>query len=187
MTSSDPLYEIAAGQAGYFTTAQAATAGYSRQLLRHHVLGGKFRRERRGIYRFVEYPITEHEHLVVIWLWSEHKGVFSHRTALSVRDLSDDLPASLWLTLPLSWQHRRLAIPDGVMLHFARIANADRDWFGEVPITSVARSLNDCARIGLEPDLLRQAANEALRRGRVQLAELPAVLEAMAPFGGLGS
>ena len=82
MPHPDPLYTLAAGQEGHFTTPQAEASGYSRQLLRHHVLGGKFLRVQRGIYRFVQFPAGTHEHLVVAWLWSEQKGVLSHQTAL---------------------------------------------------------------------------------------------------------
>src|SRR5262245_35533306 len=36
----DRLFEIAAGQAGYVTTKQAAEAGYSTHLLRKHIYAG---------------------------------------------------------------------------------------------------------------------------------------------------
>jgi hypothetical protein len=47
----------------------------------------------------------------------------------------------------------------------------DRAWFSAVPITNPRRTLNDCAREGLSPGLLRQAAQQALRRGLVTKAE----------------
>lgn len=185
MLRPDPLYTIAAGQEGHFTTAQAEAAGYSRQLLRHHVLGGTFLRVLRGIYRFVQFPAGTHEHLVIAWLWSEQQGVFSHQTALGLHELSDALPARVHLTLPISWRRSRLRVPNDLILHFAKVASSDRAWFGAVPLTSVPRTLNDCARDGLAPDLLRQAAQQALQRGRVKLGDITAVLEALAPFGGL--
>ena len=42
-------------------------------------------------------------------------------------------------------------------------------------------------RVGLSPDLLRQAAQQALRRGLVTKAELADVEEALKPFGGLAA
>ena len=182
--SPDPLYTLAAAQEGLFTTAQAEAAGYSRQLLRHHVLGGTFVRVRRGIYRFVQFPAGEHEDLVVAWLWSAQEGVVSHHTALRLHELSDALPPHVHLTIPAQERSRRRA-PRGVQLHHAEVSPADRTWFGPVPVTSVARTLNDCARDGLAPDLLRQATQQALRRGITTIEQLPAVLEALAPFGGL--
>jgi hypothetical protein len=168
----DRLYEIAAGQEGLFTTQQAAEAGYSPQLLLHHLSSGTAVRVRRGIYRLVHFPAGEHEELVSAWLWSERSGVFSHQTALALHRLSDALPARLHLTLPAAWQRRRFRVPEGLVLHHADIPTHDRAWFGPVPITSVKRTLNDCARDGLSPELLRQAAKEALRRGLVVRTDL---------------
>src|SRR5687768_2373690 len=86
------LYETAVGQEGLFTSLQAADAGYSAQLLVHHVRSGRVLRVRRGIYRIVHFPAGEHEELVAAWLWSERAGVFSHQTALALHELSDVLP-----------------------------------------------------------------------------------------------
>ena len=181
------LYEIAAGQEGLFTTQQAAEAGYSPQLLVHYVNSGRAVRMRRGIYRLVHFPAGEHEDLVAAWLWSEQAGVVSHQTALALHDLSDVLPALIHLTLPTAWLKRRFRVPDGIVLHHADIAPDERTWFGAVPTTSVRRTLNDCASAGLAPDLLRQGAEQALRRGIVKLSDLGPVQAALAPFGGLAA
>jgi predicted transcriptional regulator of viral defense system len=183
--SWDRLYEEASAQDGYFTTRQAADSGYSTQLLAKHVRAGRIRRVRRGIYRLVHFPAGEHEDLVIAWLWSEQAGVVSHQTALALHGLSDALPSHVHLTLPADWCARRLRVPDGIVLHHADVTPEDRAWFGAVPTTSVARSLNDCAHAGLAPDLLRQAAGQALRRGLARRDELAAVEESLAPFGGL--
>lgn len=181
----DRLFETAAGQSGYVTTKQAAAAGYSTHLLRKHIHAGRVVRPQRGIYRLVHFPATEHEELVTAWLWSEHAGVISHHTALSLHDLSDVLPAWIHLTLPAAWSTRRLRVPPDVVLHHADVAPEDRAWLSAVPITNPRRTLNDCAREGLSPELLRQAAQQALRRGLVTKAELHDVEAALEPFGGL--
>lgn len=181
----DRLFETAAGQSGYVTTKQAAEAGYSTHLLRKHIHAGRVMRPQRGIYRLVHFPAGEHEELVSAWLWSEQAGVISHQTALSLHGLSDVLPAHVHLTFPAAWRKRRFRVPPGVVLHHADIAPEDRAWFSAVPITSPRRTLNDCARAGLSPELLRQAAQQALRRGLVMRAELGDVEVALKPFGGL--
>ena len=183
----DRLYETAATQAGYFTTQQAAEAGFSDQLLVHHVRARNIRRVRRGIYRLVRFPAGEHEELVVAWLWSEMAGVISHHTALALHDLSDVLPAKIHLTLPADWRRRRLRLPTDVLLHYADIPPEDRAWFGPVPSTNPRRTLNDCASAGLSPELLRQGAQQALRRGIVTQLEIQPVEEALRPFGGLAT
>ncbi len=179
------LYDIAASQEGLFTTQQATFAGYSAPLLVHHQNAGRIVRIRRGIYRLIHFPPGDHEDLVAAWLWSEQIGVLSHQTALSLHELSDVLPAQIHLTLPQSWQQRRLRIPEGVVLHYADISSAERSWVGAVPLTSPRQTLNDCARRGLPPDLLRQAAKQALARGLVTRANLGEVEKSLKGFGGI--
>ena len=185
--SWDLLYETAAAQEGLFTTRQAAEAGYSPQLLVHHIRGGRVIRVRRGIYRLVHFPAGEHEELVTAWLWSERAGVVSHETALARHGLSDVLPAQIHLTLPAAWKRRRFRVPDGVVLHHADVEDGERAWSGPVPITSVPRTLNDLAASGLSPEHLREAAQQALRRGLTTRAELKEVARALEPFGGLAA
>jgi predicted transcriptional regulator of viral defense system len=181
------LFETAAGQEGLFTTKQAAEAGYSPQLLVHYVHAGKTVRVRRGIYRLVHFPAGEHEELVAAWLWSELAGVVSHQSALALHGLSDALPAHIHLTLPAAWRRRRFRVPPDIVLHHADVPPEDRSWFGAVPTTNPRRSLNDCAKDGLSPELLRQAARQALRRGLVAKNELDDVETALEPFGGLAA
>jgi predicted transcriptional regulator of viral defense system len=170
--SWDRLFGTAVGQEGYFTTRQAAEAGYSSQLLRQYMHYGKIHRARRGVYRIVHFPAGEHEDLVQIWLWSEQAGIFSHETALALRDLSDVLPARVHLTLPASWRSRRLRTPAGVVLHYGDIGADERTWVGAVPVTSAVRTIVDCVVDGFAPDLLRQAVEQALARGLVSRSEL---------------
>jgi hypothetical protein len=78
-------------------------------------------------------------------------------------------------------------VPPDVVLHHADVAPEDRAWFSAVPITSPRRTLNDCAREGLSPEMLRQAAQQALHRGLVTKSELEDVEAALKPFGGLAA
>jgi predicted transcriptional regulator of viral defense system len=178
---------MASAQAGYFTTKQAADAGYSTHLLFKHIRAGRVGRVRHGVYRLVHFPAAEHEELVVVWLWSDRKGTFSHQTALALQGLSDVLPNRIHLTLPANWSERRFRVPEGVVLHHASVPSRDRAWSGPVPITSPRRTLTDCARDQISPDLLRQAAQQALRRGLVTKPDLRDVETALQPFGGLAA
>lgn len=182
----DLLFETANAQQGYFTTKQAAEAGYSSPLLFKHVRAGRMVRLRRGLYRLVHFPAGEHDELVTAWLWSERVGVVSHQTALALHGLSDVLPVNVHLSLPRAWRDRRFRVPSGIVLHHADVPADDRSWFGAVPITNPRRSLNDCARESLSPDLLRQAAQGAIRRGLVVRGDLGDVEESLRAFGGIG-
>lgn len=178
----DALYSVAQAQSGYFTTRQAAAAGYSSQLLRKYIENGKVVRVRRGIYRLVHFPASEHEDLVAAWLWAEQAGVFSHETALALHDLSDVLPAKIHMTLPASWQSRRLRVPTGLALHYADINEVDRTGFSAVPIMSPRRTLRDCIEANASPELVRQAVRQARRRGLIsemEGAELSAALDSI--------
>lgn len=167
----DSLFAVAQGQDGYFTTAQAALSGYSRPLLHKHLAHGKMMRARRGIYRLVHFPASDHEDLVVLWLWSEQAGVFSHQTALALHDLSDVLPGKIDLTLPATWRRRRLRVPPGLALHFADIAAPDRTSFRAVPLTAPLRTVRDCIEANVAPGLVHQAILQARRRGLITAAD----------------
>ena len=169
-------------QEGYFTTAQAAAAGYSRQLLRKHLAAGRIAAVMRAIYRIVDFPAGEHEDLVAAWLWTGQEGVFSHATAFLLHELSDALPAQAHLTVPESWRRRRLRVPSGVILHFADIEPSQRSWVGSVPVTSVERTLIDCASSHVAPDLVHQAYRQALHRGIIRSDSVPAVTAYLAPY-----
>ena len=181
----DHLYETASAQDGHFTTRQAAEAGYSYHALLKHVKAGRVARDRRGVYRLVHFPAGDREDLAVIWLWSDRAGVFSHQTALSLHGLSDVMPNQVHVTLPLDWRRRRLRVPKGVVVHNADVPSKEHAWFGAVPVTSPARTLNDCALAGLSPEFLQQGAAQALRRGLVKRSELGHVARALRDFGGI--
>jgi predicted transcriptional regulator of viral defense system len=163
----DRLYTIAASQDGYFTTQQARQAGYSDQLLFKYLHANRIARARRSVYRIVHFPSSEHEDLTVIWLWSERAGVFSHETTLSLHALSDVLPSKAYITLPLSWQTRRLRVPEGVEIHYADVPENERGWFGSIPVTSPARTLEDCAKSSLSREIILKAIQDAVSRGLI--------------------
>jgi predicted transcriptional regulator of viral defense system len=178
------LYEVAATQQGYFSVTQAQDAGYSRQLLRYHSNTGKFDRVRRGVYRLVEFPPGDTEHLVVLWLWSEQLGVFSHGTALSLHELSDLLPERVHLTLPESERGRRRVLPPGLVLHFGEVPEQDRTWYGSVPVTSPKRTLLDCVADSLSPELLTDALDQAVARGLLDVDGVTAIARGLEALKG---
>lgn len=173
----DALYRTAEAQNGFFTRVQARDAGYSGRLLHHHVQRQRFQRWGRGIYRLAHFPqLTSDEDLVVYWLWSEKQGVFSHDTALMMYDVCDVLPERVSMTLPPAWQTRRLRVPPALRLRYAPVSPGEQGLMRGVPITSLARTLNDCARGFLLPDLMQQAVQEGLSRGLVQESEIEPAL-----------
>ncbi len=171
----DALFNVALAQDGLFTTQQAAQSGYSRPLLARYLQSGKVERVMHGIYRLVHYPCSESEQYTMLRLWSGQEGVFSHETALLMFDLSDALPSRIHLTLPSTWRRRRLRVPNVLRLHHADLPAADRTWVGPVQVTTPRRTLLDCNRDHVAPDLMEQAIEQALRRGLVTSQELSAI------------
>jgi hypothetical protein len=97
------------------------------------------------------------------------------------------LPSKIHLTVPASWRERRLRVPANVILHHADVLKRERAWIGAVPVTSPIRTLDDCAHGKLAPDLLRQAARDALARGMVGKRDLGEVKRSLRDVGGLAA
>ena len=163
----DALFETASTQEGHFSTAQAGDAGFSPQLLAHHLRKGRIRRVRRKVYRLTHFPAGDHEDLVVVWLWSDRQGVFSLETALFLQGFSDAMPSRIYLTLPSSWSGRRLRTPRGVVTSYAEIEPSDRTWVGCLPVTGPGRTLDDCIEAAVSPEIVVQALQQASDRGLI--------------------
>ncbi len=173
------LYEVASLQAGYFTTRQAEASGFSRPLLHYHVKANRFERRAHGLYRLVHYPMSQDEELVVAWLWTQKRGVFSHETALMLSELSDALPAKLHMTAPAAWRTRRILVPLGIVMHFADLSKDEIQWHGLVQVTTPLRTLLDCARDGVDPCLVEQAIDQMHARRLVPKDELARAFRAI--------
>jgi len=185
--SWDRLFEIASGYQGYFSSEHARQAGYSPQLLRHHLRAGRIARVRRGIYRIVHFPPGEIDTHVIVWLWSNEQGVFSHETALMFHNLSDALPSKIHLTLPLAWKDRRITIPPIVVPYFEDIPQSDRAWHICVPITTPSRTVLDCARNHVPRELVHQALHEGIVRDLFPIQTVLDAAEFLRPRGAAPS
>lgn len=164
---ADDLYGVAEAQAGYFTTAQAAGAGYSRALLSHHAKEA-FTRVRPGVYRLARFPGSPREDLYVAWLDAGPRAVVSHDSALELYGLSDALPSESHITLPRTSSRRRA----GIRMHTSSIEPWEVATRDGLPVTTVPRTIADVARAGADRDIIRQAVSQALDRGLVSEDEL---------------
>ena len=163
----DLIYKLAEAQLGYFSADQAKKTGCSAQLLRRYQQTGKVVRIQRSIYRLRLFPHSPHEDLMVLWLWSERRGVFSHSTALSVHGLSSLMPETFEMTMSARHAKRRLKVPENLTLHFADLPDDELVELHSVWATSVKRTLIDCAKSGVDADVLRDARAAARARGLV--------------------
>jgi len=171
------LSRVAQNQGGFFTAKQASALGYTGSKRNYHVRAGNWVREHRGIYRLALFPEPERSDLILWWLWSrgrndEPKGVFSHRTALTLQELTDLMPAKIDLTVPEGFR-RGVPIPKVLRLHYANVPSSDREVVNGVPVTKALRTLLDLWDEGKTPKpLLMSAFQEALRRGLITRTEV---------------
>ena len=179
-TSSPPdndlLFAVAEGQQGYFTMAQALEAGFARSTHSYHVKAGNWIREHRGIYRLKRYPTSENGQLVLWSLWSrnrsgEPQGVYSHETALALRDLSDANPSKLHMTVPPGFR-RNSEVPPVLVLHKAELTAAEIVRERGIAVTRPIRAILDCAEMGVARGQLKQALEQGLQRGLITRTEL---------------
>lgn len=155
------LRKLAATQSGYFSAGQAKEIGYSYQAQKYHADRGNWQRVDRGVYRYPEWPIGEHDDLVRWTLWSREKAVISHETALSVYDLGDVNPSRVHLTVPPEFR----ASAPGAVLHRNELPPSDvweREGFR---ITTPIRAIFDVAAGDLELDQLVKVVADACERG----------------------
>ena len=155
------LHELAFGQSGYFTAAQAVEIGYSYQAQKYHVDHGNWVRVDRGLFRLPGWPSRPDDSYARWVLWSGGRGVVSHDTALTVHDLSDVNPARIHLTVPAGFR----AADDAVVTHYASLGDGDIESRGAWRVTTVERTLADVAGGVLSQELVDAAVADALDRG----------------------
>ena len=165
---SQRLYELAEGQAGYFSASQARELGFGSDLISYHVKQGNFLRAARGIYRLRRFPASPFEDLIVASLRAGPRAAVSHETALAVYGLSDLMPAQIHLIVPRT-KSRRLK---GLKLHRHRLGEDEVTRRDGVQVTTPIRTLLDVAAAGVSEEQVAQAVLDALRRGVVQQSEL---------------
>jgi len=165
------LYDLAEGQLGHFTTAQAREAGLHPvrlvQLHRH----GDIERLSRGVYRLTRYPASPLGQYMEAALWpqvrrSGAQATISHESALAIYGLSDVSPAKVHITLPHALRIRR-AVPRHLMLHYADLEPQDIKQVDGVPVTTAARTIRDVHAAHLGPALVRQAITDGRKTGHL--------------------
>ena len=176
-TAADALFAVAEGQQGYFTSKQAAEAGYQLGSQAHHVKSGNWTRVERGIYRLTRFPQSSEEQLVIYALWSrnragEPEGVYSHQTALSIHELSDLNPAKLHMTVPAAFR-RTAKTPNVLVLHRANLSQTDIEPRQGFAVTRPLRTIADLAAAeSTSRDIVEQALIEGRRHGVITAREL---------------
>lgn len=155
------LYQIAEDQAGYFSLQQARQLGLQRNQVYRDIERGKFIKAGYGVYRFVQFPASNFEEIHRAVLSAGKNAVVGFQSALYVYELSDIIPDEIHLILPPTASRRR----GGIRVHTTQLEPDDITSFEGLPITTVAKSIIDCAFANVGDEEVRLAILQSLRRG----------------------
>ena len=161
---------MASGQGGYFTSRQAASAGYDRKNLSYHHKVGNVERVGQGLYRLVDVPIEEDDDLMRVLLSVRDQqdrsvAVLSHVTAMSIHGMSDLFAEQIHLTVPKGFRGR---IPPNCVTHRGRLAEDETEPWKVGRVTTPLKTLLDA---GDDPavttEQLSVSVRDALDQGLV--------------------
>ncbi len=173
------LQAIANRQGGYFTAKQAERAGYGYTHLGYHASVGNFERVDHGLYRLPSVPVSDHDDLIRLSLWSRDRddhpqAIVSHVTALVVHGLTDLLPRSTHFSVPKRFFRKP---PRGFVLHRRVLEAGDVERHAGFAVTTPLRTLIDAAStVEVGEDELARAVAAALDRGLVRRSEIVAAV-----------
>jgi predicted transcriptional regulator of viral defense system len=170
------LGELAERQEGYFSAAQAALAGVDRHRLQRLTGQGIIERDKRGIYRFPNYPLADRGELWRAVLWPTVRrgdvlATLSHGTALSLYDVSTINPSVIDISLPRSVRIRRV-IPPAYRLHFRNYSSGEVTTLHSLPATTLFRTLLDLILDSSESQFVSESLENAPRMGLLNSAEV---------------
>ncbi|MEO8127231.1 MAG: type IV toxin-antitoxin system AbiEi family antitoxin domain-containing protein [Bryobacteraceae bacterium] len=174
-TRFDELVSLAGEQDGLFTSDQARHAGFKDSVLARLTQRGRLERTARGVYRIPYIPLNRFSQYREAVLWAQsHRGpmniALSHETALVAYGISDANPAAIHLTVPTAARLRREA-PKAVFVHRADLEPGDIATVEGLPLTSIARTVEDLLSSGTRVNLAKQAIADARREGFISTAE----------------
>lgn len=167
----DELWNIATEQHGFVTAQQATEAGIDKHALQMLVHRGTLARAAHGVYRFPQYPVGEHDTLMLAVLWTRvPEAVLSHETALDAYGISDVNPNRIHLTVGKQRRFRRAGGEDYVV-HYEDLAQKQIGWWQEIRTVTPATAIAQCLAFGTPTYLLRQAIERGHARGYLKAAE----------------
>lgn len=162
------LYRLAAGQAGFFTAAQALKVGYSYQAQKYHVDHGNWLRIDRGLFRIPEWPSAVNDSLVRWVLWSKHRGVVSHDSAAAAYGFGVPNPAKVHLTVPPGF---RMSDPV-VVLHREWLPDSDVTRLDGAAITTMVRTVLDVIASHFDEEFVESVVDDGVNTGAVSVRQV---------------
>lgn len=181
------LADLASGQWGLFTTAQARPLGFSTQRIARLADHGTIERLRHGVYRISGAPIVPHEQLRAAWLMiepavtagerldAEPPAAVSHRSAARLHGLGD-LDADVMEFATAGRKQSRLA---DVRYRTARPGRGRWTLLDGLPVTTVLATIDDLAADHLDGGHLASVVRDAVT---TNLVDTDAVIAVLRPY-----
>lgn len=166
------IARLAAKQFGVFSRTQAMSLGATRSMIRHRVQTGRWETIAPDVFRPGGAPTTWRQlAMAAVLAWGEG-AVLSHRAAAALWRLAGCEPGVVEVTVPRRRKreqapgvvHRGVVRPDEVTTAYG------------ITVTTVERTLLDLATV-VGADVLEDATDDAIRRGRTSLRKLRAYAE----------
>lgn len=162
----------AAVQLGLISSAQALAAGLSAGQIRYRVKKGAWIPVVRGVYRLAGVPTSWQQRALAPCLSHIGLHAVSQLTAVRCHDLASSSPIRPDVTVPMG-QTSRLS---GATTHRARLTPIDIERVGPIPVTTMERTLVDCAAI-LPPVRLQRLVDAAMHTKRITARSVDAAWE----------
>lgn len=181
------LTDLAAGQWGLFTTAQAKTLGFSTQRIARLADRGTLERLRHGVYRVNGAPAVPDEQLRAAWLLiepattagarldAEQPAVVSHRSAARLHGLGD-LDADV---MEFTTDRRKQSRLGDVRYRVAALGRDRWTLVDGLPATTVLTTIENLAADHLDGGHLAAVVRDAVTTGR---ADTTAVIAVLRPY-----
>lgn len=180
------IAQLAAGQWGLISTAQATMAGATRMLLTRMAANGELERVVYGVYATPAALADELLEKRALWLSLDpsrtaeerlarrhEAGVLSHATAAALHGIGDILDDRVEVTLPRRQQSRR----EELHLYKAVLRPDEVMSVAGLPVTTPARTIADLVAADHDRDHVATVLAEAVNRGQAGLERVRTALE----------
>ena len=175
------LGRLVRGQYGVFSREQALSLGATRSLMQRRVQYGRWEEPYSGVYRIAGTPRTRRQTLLVACMFWGTGACVSGRSAGWLWQLTETLIDQTEIIVP---RGRKRTHHDHI-IHRCNLDPSDITVVDAIPVTTPARTIIDLAGL-VSKELLEEALDEAIRRGRTTPAQVRWLLFRTSPRGRQG-
>ena len=182
VTSDERCARLGSVQHGLVSRRQALEQGLNEPQIAWRLASGRWHELYPGVYRIAGSPSHWHQWMLGACLWAGDEAVASHRSAAALWGLDGFSPGPVEISVTKGFRHP----PRSIIVHrFKDLPEVDRTRFGEMPLTTPARTILDLGALrgSRTVDI---ALDSALRNSLTSMDELWDVLRRHARRGRAG-